>query len=228
MGCTLKSCKSWCLHTCTAKARARLSVSWCPAVCCLAGDHLHRMGGSAGPPSLAAHTPVSLPLGPRRELCVQNVCVYVAMYRGAACWGGRCTALPARPWAGTQVWALKQKPPQEKNLRTVWKWPAFLARRQTTARGLASLQRLKNPGRLRICWRKTRHSGEGVRHFRLGCLTPEDTAIEKYASLAVGHCRGGQAKSEMCPYLYRRAILKCFLPLLSHMSFLFSTVVNRE
>jgi len=97
----------------------------------------------------------------------------------------------------------------------------FIAQRQTTAYGLASLQGLKDPGQLRICWRKARHSGEGIRHFRLDCLTPEDTAIEKYASLADGHCRRGQVKTETCLCLYRRGVLKCFLPLRLHTCFLF-------
>lgn len=165
----------------------------------------------------STHTSIAA-LSLRCELCARNARVRQATYR--ALLAEVTDALVSQHSRGqghrSEHW--------NKNLprkKIIWKCPVFIPQRQITAHRLASLQRLKDPGQLRICWKKTRHSGEGIKHFRLECLTPENTAIEKYASLAAGHCKRGQVKTEMCPCLYKRGILKCFLPLLSHACFLF-------
>lgn len=204
------------------RARAWLFVSWYPAVCCLSGDHLHHMGGSAWPRLLAAHTPVSL----LSACVVSSACVMCVWPCTVGLLAEVADALLSQHSHGqghrSEHW--NKNLPRKKSLNNL-EIPCVQSP-EADWHGLASLQWLKDPGQLRICWRKTRHSGEGVRHFRLDCLTPEDMAIEKYASLAVEHCKRGQVKTKMCLCLYRRGILKCFLPL-AHL-FPFSTMVNTE
>lgn len=122
------------------------------------------------------------------ELCMHHLCV--STYR--SCLLG-CPALPAQPWAGTQVWELKPKPPQGRNpFLIVWKCPVFFAQRQTTVDGQASPQWLKGcsclvaEGRCvilekssRHSGKASRHSGENITHFWLYCLAPKDVTTEK-------------------------------------------------
>lgn len=198
-----------------SRARAQLSVSPCNL---LPLRWLSHMSGSAWPRLLAAHTPISL----LSACIVSSARIYVCdRVLGATCWGCRCPALPAQAWAKSFVWTLQNNLHRKKCLNHL-KMSSIhsLGAENSTWAGTCP----KDPGQLGICWRKTGgktlHSGEGIRHFRLPD-TWGNSSREKYASLAVGHCKRGQVKTKICSCLYRRGILKCFLSLLSHTCFLF-------